>query len=295
MKRIAISFVGTMTMCFFFLSCQKSSLGGYDNGSWLKGDCQVAEYHYGIYDLINPEAMPYLFKKTFDPSGKLVREIDCYFWSEESPHEITTPQFHHTLVVEQKGYMIYFFNKNNLKNRSSDTVASVKLNKDGRPQQCIANAELISPRISFGLDSMVTEEYIYRDNRVFAVKSKFLRTGSFPGMHPSIMIDSLYYDFYGNLLSFGLNNYQYDYSRKADHQFYSMDYMKGNWPFYLLQYLGFFPEVTSPVNIRTNLIADESLNGPLLNHVFDAEGKLVSYRLGSADGISIDVIWNCKK
>jgi hypothetical protein len=72
-----------------------------------------------------------------------------------------------------------------------------------------------------------------------------------------------------------------------------MDYMQSDWPFYLLQYLGFFPEVTNPVNIRTNLVADASLNGPILNHKFDADGKVISYDFISTGGVPSFIIWNC--
>jgi hypothetical protein len=62
--------------------------------------------------------------------------------------------------------------------------------------------------------------------------------------------------------------------------------------FYLLQYLGFFPEVTNPPNLRTRAATTDIPQGlPLTNPQFDPEGKLISY--GFIEGTTT-ITWNCK-
>jgi hypothetical protein len=101
-------------------------------------------------------------------------------------------------------------------------------------------------------------------------------------------------------LSFASNTYEYDYSKKGKEQFYSEDYQGNDWPFYLLQYLGFFPEVNSPVNIRTHIVGSGDYYGSFFNHTFDAEGKLISYDFGNPPGTvgdppDVTITWNCTK
>ena len=92
--------------------------------------------------------------------------------------------------------------------------------------------------------------------------------------------DTIRYDNYGNVLSIGTMTYQYDYSKRPRQQFYCDDFMGDDEPFYLLQYLGYFPEINSPVNLRTYTSA-VVFRGPLTNHQFDGEGRLISYDLAS--------------
>jgi hypothetical protein len=287
MKKGKVTLPAIATVFMLFLSCQKSS-DRFDNfRNPLQGDCQVAEYHYGLYDQYFPAGIPFLFKKTFDASGKTLKEIECFFWPEVPPSQILLPEFHHIFKVEQRGRMIFLINKVTNKGNIPDTVARITLNNEGRAKSCTANSELFPGGWPSYLDSSVTEEYIYSNNRILAIKSNYI------GPVPVTFFDSLHYDKYGNVLSFRDNSYQYDYSRKAKQQFYCQDYMD-DWPFYLLQYLGFFPEVTSPINIRTYMVADASLNGALTNHKFDAEGKLISY-VFDYGSVPITIVWNCKK
>jgi hypothetical protein len=53
--------------------------------------------------------------------------------------------------------------------------------------------------------------------------------------------------------------------------------MGGELPFYLLEYLGYFPEVSSPPNvlISVNNVADDA--GVFINHKFDSEGRLIGF------------------
>ena len=98
------------------------------------------------------------------------------------------------------------------------------------------------------------------------------------------------YDKFGNILSFNGNTYQYDYSRKAKQQFYCDDFMGNCEPFYLLQYLGFFPEVNNPPNIRTH-VETTVFHGDLTNHKFDHEGKLIGYDFYEP----VSVAWDCRR
>src|ERR1700736_6617077 len=102
----------------------------------LSSDNQVVEYHKTSYDNENrppyPAHFPYLFKKTYDRSGKTVTEIDCCF--EDSRHFSELVQsYYHEFKVSQRGRMIYLINKQLTKSNIPDTVARVALNEDGRP------------------------------------------------------------------------------------------------------------------------------------------------------------------
>ena len=93
--------------------------------------------------------------------------------------------------------------------------------------------------------------------------------------------DTIRYDNYGNVLSHGTTRYQYDYSKKPRQQFYCDDFMGADESFYLLQYLGYFPELNNPVNLRTYTYTEE-FSGPLTDHQFDGEGRLISYEFESS-------------
>jgi hypothetical protein len=184
-------------------------------------------------------------------------------------------EFYHDFIVEQKGRMIYLVNKQTNKAGTPDTVARITLNEKGRAISCAANSELDPDAM---LNPAVTEYYIYKNDRVIAVRSDY------KGLSASIphevfeytIIDSLTYDKYGNILTFNHNSYQYDYNRKAKQQFYCDDFMGSDEPFYVLQYLGFFPEVNCPPNVRT-LVETEVFSGDLSNHRFDSKGRLIGY------------------
>ncbi len=59
--------------------------------------------------------------------------------------------------------------------------------------------------------------------------------------------------------------------------------------YYLLQYMGFFPEVTNPVNVRIHGEAGV-FHGDIKDHQFDSEGKLISYVFEESD---VSIVWNC--
>jgi hypothetical protein len=289
MKKGKVTLPAIATVFMLFLSCQKDFIRADHFRNPLEAGCQVAEYHIPEYDSDFPPRIPYLFKKTFDSSGKIVREIECFFNDIVTPHDILLPEFHHIFKIEQRGRMIFLINKVTNKGNIPDTVARITLNNEGRAESCAANPELVP---DFESKTAVTEYYLYKSHRIVSIKSVF---NQITPPNTFIDIDTLIYDNYGNILSCRDNSYQYDYSRKAKQQFYCDDIMDGgdaDEPFYLLQYLGFFPEVTSPVNIRTRAQNQVFSQGYLTNHQFDAEGKLISYDYFIPH---ITIVWNCKK
>jgi hypothetical protein len=266
-----------------FLSCHKVFSLLEESRNPLLRDCQVAEYHIPIYDSYYPPRIPFLFKKTFDPSTKILKEIECYFQDDVPPQEIIQPIFHHVLKLAQKDRMIFLINNDsNIKGNTPDTVAKITLNNEGRAESCEANGELNPDSYNHAAQ---TEYFIYKNDRLQVIKSYYITNNGILG--PAV--DSVHYDKFGNVLAFGSNSYQYDYTRKAREQFYCDDFMGGDEPYYLLQYLGFFPEVTSPVNLRTH-VETIVFHGDLSNHRFDGEGRLIGYDFY----VPISIAWNCK-
>lgn len=274
MRRVFLGAIGVLVL---FVSCRKGiePIGYFPNP--LNSEWQVEEYHKTIFDNENqppyPNHFPYLFKKIYDYSGKTVTEMDCSFNSVQNFYGLINDGFYHEFKVSQKGRMVYLINKQLPKSGVADTVVRVTLNAIGRPESIVANRELV-PDDALGPFS-ITEHYAYRNNIVVAVQTDiidYVRTQSF--------VDSLHYDNHGNLLSFFGNTFQYDYTRTATQQFYCEGYMGIHEPFYLLQYLGYFPEVNSPANVMINTTnTADDYQGPLTNHQFDRYGRLTGYDL----------------
>jgi hypothetical protein len=124
------------------LSCRKD----YERFDYfrnpLKGGCQVAEYHIPIYDSYFPPHFVFLFKKTFDSTGRIVKSIICNFWDEIPPKLVNTPEFRHNLLVVQKAMKVYLINQETEKAGTPDTVARITLNNDGRAISCAATGAL---------------------------------------------------------------------------------------------------------------------------------------------------------
>jgi hypothetical protein len=284
-KNISLPVIlATATIFMLFNSCMKDvSSGSFFDP--LVGGCQVAEYHVAMFDPLFPTPPPYLFRKTFDPSGRIVQEIDCNFTNDILPANLLSSTLH--LKIGQKGWVVYLTGADSLKGNFPDTVMRIYLNEQGRPDSCIGGPGS-DPQAGPG--SFEKEYYTYKDNRVTEVKMNTTydfgtSTASFEST------DTVKYDRYGNPLSFGTNSYTYDYTRKARQQFYCDDFMGIESNFYLLQYLGFFPEVTSPVNVRTGVTTGSDTGGPLTDQQFDAEGRLIGYEI---DFIPVTITWNCK-
>jgi hypothetical protein len=269
-------FVVTPCALFFLLSC--SCRKGNDpipgNSNPLTDDEQVVEYHKTWYDnklpAPYPAHAPYLFKKTY--SGKTVTEITCSFNDEEVTQDFL-PKYYHVFKVAEHGLIVYLVNKQLGKDGIPDTVATVTLNAAGRPETCAANPELAPDFIA---PTWILQHYYYHNDKVIAVKAEYT-TPDYPYYKPTL--DSLHYDDHGNLLSFMNNIFSYDYSREPKQQFYCEGFMSYQEPFYLLQYLGYFPEVNCPTNLmnRVNAMYYDDWTGPLANHQFDGKGRLISY------------------
>lgn len=248
----------------------------------LTGGCQIAAFHNSQFDIFYPTPPPYLFQKSFDATGKVVTGIDYSFTNDIVPP--TLPTFTRHLNVMQHGWTVLLISKSTGKEGNiPDTVGRIYLNRTGRPDSCAG----------VGLDpfeplSLVTEHYYYTNDRLFAVNDITYVSRNF------ILdrTDTITYDRFGNPLSFIHNSYQYSDNRRPKEQFYCDDFMEVDRVFYLLQYLGFFPEVTNPPNVRTraaNVDYPEGVN--LTNLQFDSEGKLISYGFASETDT---ITWNCK-
>jgi hypothetical protein len=273
----------TATIIMLFNSCMKDvPLGNFFNP--LVGGCQVAEYHVAQFDALFPTPPPYLFRKTYDPSGRIVQEIDCNFTNDILPTDLLSTTLY--LNIAQKGRVVFLIKKDTLKADFPDTLFRIYLNVAGRPDSCIG-APGSEPQA--GPASFEKEYYTYKDNRVTVVKMNI--TFIYGAPNYEYFADTVKYDKYGNPSSFNGNIYSYDYTRKAQQQFYCDDYMGAESDFYLLQYLGYFPEVTSPVNVRTGVNTGSDTGGPLYDQRFDAEGKLIAYTL---DALPVSITWNCR-
>ena len=254
--------------CLLLLaSCRKGLDLLHEFPNPLTSDYQVAEYHIPLYDEAYPPRFPCLFKKKYDASGKTVREIECSFVDDQPPSQLFLDEFYHHFKVEQRGRMVYLINVQLPKTNIPDTVMKVTLNNHGRPESCWANGELNPDAMH---NPAITEYYTYKNDKIIVVRSDYA------GRQAPTYVDSLHYDAYGNVISFIDNSYQYDYSRKVKQQFYCDDFMGGDEPFYLLQYLGYFPEVNSPTHLRTHVVTTV-FRGDLTNHRFDGQGRLIGY------------------
>jgi hypothetical protein len=280
MNRIILALAACM-LFMAFSSCNKiiPVPSGFPNP--LNGDNQVAEYHVPIYDDFYPDYY-YLFRKTYDPSGKIVKEIVFSFNDDLGVDDVVN--YTYDFLVESKGRVVYFIEEASAKNGLPDTAFRLYLNSQGRPDSCIGNTGFI-PNVGTYVES---EYYYYKNNRFFAVKDN-QADQPFPPTF-STRTDTMQYDKFGNPLSFLGNSYQYDSSRTVASQFLCDDFVGRADLFYLLEYLGYFPEITSPVNIRTGISRIDDPGSPETAQQFDREGRLISYNFLS----HITIIWNSK-
>jgi hypothetical protein len=249
MKKIPALFFTLILLVLFVSSCRKID--------WWGGGVPPTR----IYDveqctntLYNP-VHPFLFIKTYDAYTSYPRSIDASFFNVLPPDQL----IRFSLKIVYRGSWIYLINQNN----PNDTSLFVKLNPAGRVERC------------YGDENLSNHEFFYKNNRLVSYKFGSLS-------------DTCIYDSYGNILAIKTNVpggqghfFQYDYSRKAKYQFYKDEVVNLNNGFTLLTYLGLFPEL-NPVNVRIKTeLGDEfgfkfwSRN--LINHQFDAEGKLIRY------------------
>lgn len=277
--------LATATIFMLFNSCIKN-VPPKDFFNPLVGGCQVAEYHLGSFGTLFPTPPSYLFQKTFDPSGKIVREIDCSFNDDILPGDLLSRTLF--MTVEQKGWIVYLIKKDSDLTHIPDTLVRIYLNEKGRPDSCIGGP---GSDPEAGRTGFEKEYYTYKDNRIQLVRSNITSAQLDGPAFTFANVDMVKYDRYGNPLSFSGESYTYDYTRKAKQQFYCDDFMGDESDFYILQYLGFFPEVTSPVNVRTGVNTGSDTGGPLTDQRFDAEGRLIGYAI---DDIPVSITWNCQ-
>lgn len=251
------------------------------NGSHGKKDCQVASYYLSIGD---DYPFPFLFEKKFNHAGQ-VTGVNCSFNNVLPFEEL----IHFNLRVAYHGPEVYLISKVS----PYDTTLKVFLNAQGRVRECIGTSDFI-----------FHNKFYYAGNRLRAIEffSPFFSSR-----------DTCVYDAHGNILSItdvelslGERNgyfFQYDYSRKVKQQFYFDEIRDRNNDFALLQYLGCFPEL-EPGHLRTHVrhglentaaVYDKDL----INHTFDAKGRLTGYDVISPGGIpslyyKARLNWKCK-
>jgi len=263
MKRTLYAAVGVFLL---FVSCRKDIGPIHSENPLTSKDYQVVEYHRASFD--GPDEPPFIFpfRKKYDASGRTVIEIDGSYDYPLGPYEYKTFGYRE-MKVSQKGRMVYLTDKNLLKNGAPDTLLKVTLNAKGRPETSIADSTWI-PTLR---PSILTETYIYKDDRLIAVKEAY----SEPFYGSST--ESLVYDQYGDLLSFNGNSYEYDHTHPARQQFYCEGWQPSHEGFQYLEYLGYFPEVTSPSYFMTKWIDPAGEDWTIGNQKFDSRGRLISY------------------
>lgn len=277
--------VTAIALTMLFNSCNKQfPQAGFFNP--LIGGCQVAEYHVPQFDQYFPTPPPYLFRKTFDPSGKIVKEMACGFLNDDVPEFIAGYLL--DVTIAQKDHRVFLVRADSGKKVAPDTLATIYLNGEGRPDSCIGRP---GSDPEAGSNAYELEYYHYKDNRLQTVQHDILYAGS-DGLR-FLKTDTVRYDKYGNPVSYGFSSYTYDYSRKAGQKFYADVFMGIESDFYLLQYLGFFPEINNPPNVRmSEKNSDAAEGGPLAGQTFDAQGKLTGFSL---QGEPISISWNCSR
>lgn len=289
MKRNLSTTVSAITIALFFLfnSCGKEfPQEGFFNP--LIGGCQVAEYHNPQFDQFFTTPPPYLFRKTFDPGGNIVREMACGFSNDDLPS--TLQSFLLDVLIVQRDRRVFLIRADSGKIVVPDTLATIYLNREGRPDSCIGRPGS-DPEASGSLMGYEWEYYYYKDNKIQLIKHTIFGGGEFGFSFSGT--DTVRYDRFGNPVSYSFNSYTYDYTRKGGQKFYLDAFMGNEADFYLLQYLGFFPEMNNPPNLRTSSISSGvAEGGPIGNQQFDAQGKLTSF--GSDFG-DISITWNCSK
>ncbi|MDO6432218.1 hypothetical protein Q4E93_16575 [Flavitalea sp. BT771] len=272
MKKANSLRIGIFAVALLLLlnSCHKG-IYSYDHfPDPLEGGYQVAEYHIPLFDHILPQPLHYPFGKKFNDSCKLT-EIICSFDNEQLPSDVIPFQL--DLHVIDQGRTIYLLTRDTTGHGATDTTARIYLGWNGRPDSCVCNYRLLFHRTA---ESHATGKtfFTYRDHRLFSVRNDNDYNNGFPFSGT----DTVRYDQLGNPLSYSQNSYEYDTTRKARQQFYCDDYMGSSHTFYLLQYLGYFPEITSPPNVRTKVTRFfESGSYTLTGHQFDQEGRLIAY------------------
>jgi len=266
MKRTLYAAAGVFLL---FVSCRKDIGPFHSEDPLTSKDYQVVESHNDHYDDILDRHIAFPFMKKYDPSGRTVKEIDCSFDDDASAYDLIRGLYHE-FNISQKGHMVYIVNKALPPSGIPDTAAWLTLDALGRPKTLTADSNLSTDMNFYWPQPTFVQNYIYQNNRIVAVQNIYNNP------HRQGYTDTIKYDQYGNAISFNNVTWHYDYSRKARQQFYYEGLTSVEEPFYLLLYLGYFPEVSSPSNVMTAW-TDFTGTFPVSNHVFDRQGRLISY------------------
>jgi hypothetical protein len=245
--------------------------------------CDVASCSKNFFSELYPPDFPFLFKKSYDESGTNLKELDFSYWYVQLPNQV---RFHYTFVG-QRGRTLFLTDTTDRR----DTVCWFIFNATGRVASIFARAE-VNDGGGGGFDE--STQFTYRNDRVYTVVAHRYPPGStkpYQGFTPDP--DTVKYDHFGNCIEALSNPYAYDYTRKATQQFYCDDEMIVFSGVYLAQYLGLFPEITNPVNVR--LACHDVIFGvptPLTGQTFDREGRLTGYM--EPAGQQTTITWNCR-
>jgi hypothetical protein len=177
---------------------------------------------------------------------------------------VRLPQRKGLLVIGQPLHVVFLqVAKASLGNQH--LVGSRVLAKTGKAAYC-QQADQPTPALfwfahdlGIGSNAYELEYYFYKDNRVTFIKQTTLFAGDDGFFLKST--DTVRYDKFGNPMSYGFNTYTYDYTKKGGQKFYADIFMGVESDFYLLQYLGFFPEINNPPNIRTSEANSDAAEG----------------------------------
>lgn len=199
-----------------FPSCNKTIPIQSNFPSPLTGDNQVAEFHNDEFDSFFPDP-PYFFRKSFDASGKTLKEIVFSFYDQLGPGDI--PNYTYDLLVKSKGRVVYLIRNGATDGGPADTAVRVYLNSEGRPDSCIANTDFIGDA---GQGAAEDDYFYYKDNRFYVIK-EVLSYDDFKTNYYT-RTDTMKYDSHGNPLAFRGNTYAYDYSKTVALQFLCDDY-----------------------------------------------------------------------
>jgi hypothetical protein len=269
MKKVPFAFSIALVLAIF-CACKKnipaSLFPPRTQESLLVDEYLLPQYNGALFDF------PLLFKKKYALSGKL-NQIDLSFENTFVP----AYSLEHDFSVVQNGLKLYLLKTSD----PTDTGVVITLNGQGKVTSCHVTKETndINGRAEM-------EYFYYKNDRIWYIKTVPDAGVDFT-FPPSE--DTVYYDSHGNPAVFAFNTYQYDYTRKIAFQYYIDDQMESTPGYYVCQYLGYFPEVTSPPNLRIHVQADE-FNLTLSDYQFDAAGRMISYNYSIFGGVTI--VWH---
>lgn len=223
------------------------------------------------------------FRKEYDPATGKVRKVVTGIYYFRLFDSIP-------MLLRYNGSTAYFLDETN----PSDTFLIATFDAHNRLRKLAEGNATTDDGIFF------TTEFIYSAHRLWGY--------TVAGYEDTVRLT---YDGNGNLTRMYIDQtsategtfFTYDLSVKATGQWYSEYFLDGaENVLYLTQFMGWLPDLT-PVNKRTSfkiVLRDEDpnddipppvlLDGNLTDHVYDNEGKLLSYKANDNTYINT---WNC--